>query len=267
MEPNFYLEKDFRMIKEININSLTSFTNAIEEYLNIDPNIKWFRGSGNAKEHKLEPSLFRHKKVKNSEIDVVDLEANIKRRFAQTSPPFYEGRIASNDFDAIFMQQHFGVPTRLLDWSENPFIALYFALSSSEKDKDAVVWMLDPIKWNKKSLNNQGLDRIPDTSFENARRFLSNPGGDFAMSDPIAIYGDHINSRITAQRGNFTMFCKSLTPMEDIGYAGDSLIKILIPSSEKDNLYKKMLSIGYTHSVIYPDFSGLSVELKTYFGF
>lgn len=87
------------------------------------------------------------------------------------------------------------------------------------------------------------------------------------MADPIAIYGDHINGRIAAQRGNFTMFCKSLTPMEEIAYAKDAIRKIVIPSGSREKIYKKMLSIGYTHSVIYPDLSGLGVELKTYFGF
>lgn len=49
----------------------------------------------------------------------------------------------------LTLMQHYGLPTRLLDWSESPLVALYFALSSQE-DKDAAVWALNPMKLNKK---------------------------------------------------------------------------------------------------------------------
>lgn len=44
--------------------------------------------------------------------------------------------------------QHYGVPTRLLDWSENPLVALYFAVENKDKETDAAIWMLRPNKLN-----------------------------------------------------------------------------------------------------------------------
>jgi hypothetical protein len=53
--------------------------------------------------------------------------------------------------------QHFSVPTRLLDWSENSMVALYFAITSTESYKDrtsgaftrdASVWILNTELWN-----------------------------------------------------------------------------------------------------------------------
>lgn len=75
--------------------------------------------------------------------------------------------------------------------------------------------MLDPIKWNQLALNNPQLDRVPDALMPQATQFLSNPGDDFSPSDPIAIFGNHTNPRITAQRGTFVMFCRSTDPMEN----------------------------------------------------
>ncbi|WP_350340486.1 FRG domain-containing protein [Paenibacillus hexagrammi] len=51
------------------------------------------------------------------------------------------------------MMQHYGVPTRLLDWSREALVALLFALgvptSDIEKTSDKVVWVLDPVTLNK----------------------------------------------------------------------------------------------------------------------
>ncbi|MCB5383968.1 FRG domain-containing protein [Blautia glucerasea] len=50
----------------------------------------------------------------------------------------------------LTMMQHYGLPTRLLDWSESPLVALYFALSEKKDDIDAAVWIMNPMKLNKK---------------------------------------------------------------------------------------------------------------------
>lgn len=253
-------------VAEVEIESLTNLMSSVEAWLAHSPGPRWFRGSGNHPAYELVPSLMRHAEVVADPSNALTYEMRLKARFLQTSAPFLKST-PPTDFDWLFLQQHYGVPTRLLDWTENPYIALYFALSSSRPDMDACVWMLDPVGWNKKALNNDRLERVPDPTMPQALEFLKDPGGDFAPSDPIAILGNHTNSRITAQRGNFVMFCRSIDSMDKKDYAADSLVCLRVPAAKKQLLHGNLLRIGYTHSVVYPDLSGLGTEIKTTFGF
>jgi hypothetical protein len=248
------------------ISNLHELLQHIEASLIASDGPRWFRGAGDV-EHKLLPSLMRHPDVIAGKVDPRDLENRLNARFAQTSPPFLGGNGMGTEFDRLFTAQHFGVPTRLLDWSENPFIALYFALSTA-KDKPSCVWVLDPLLWTRKALNNDMLTRIPDPADTAARNFLAAINDSLMPStDPIAIFGNYTNSRIVAQRGAFTLFGVKGVAMEDLPYANECLKCYRIDPALKSELYRRILAIGYTHSVVYPDLSGLGVELKTSFGF
>src|SRR5471032_2227934 len=121
----------------------------------------WFRGSGKAG-YKLTPSLYRHGTKKTIEA-IARLERDTMIWFRQRSIPF-TAKSLSDDWDALFYMQHYRAPTRLLDWSESPFVALYFALMSAAftptklglnfKD-DAAIWVLEPIAWNQHALSHQ----------------------------------------------------------------------------------------------------------------
>ena len=112
----------------------------------------WFRGTGRVS-YELVPSLYRHPSKKDV-ADLIELEGNLLTRFRHRSIP-YQDRPPSNDWELLFLMQHYGVPTRLLDWSENPFIALYFAITAAESCRvrgafmeDAAVWILNTKLWN-----------------------------------------------------------------------------------------------------------------------
>jgi hypothetical protein len=105
----------------------------------------WFRGVGNAS-YELFPSLYRHPSKKNV-AELIELEGNLLTRFRHRNIP-YQDRPPGNDRELLFLMQHYGVPTRLLDWSENPFIALYFAITAAESCRvggafidDAAIWI------------------------------------------------------------------------------------------------------------------------------
>lgn len=239
----------------------------------------WFRGTGQ-ENHYLVPSLYRHPS-KTSESELEELERQIMTRFRQRSIPYHE-RSLTDDWEAIFFMQHYGVPTRLLDWTENPLIALHFALmlaphtlSTSGKARykeAAAVWVLDPEVWNRSALAHMsysGGALTPGDEPLNGYSPASNTAG--RNTHPVALYGVHNSARIVAQQGVFTIFGKNRTPMEELVKKGvctqEALRCILITASRIQRMRRSLLNLGITESVVFPDLDGLARETKRYFGF
>jgi len=135
------------------INNIQEYMNAIEQLKNkytyttagfnnttIEPKFL-FRGHGNHDKYKLEPKIFRMKKTQHgTTTQYSQLEYNILADFISEAKA-YEKNI--NDFQAwLEIAQHYGVPTRLLDFTENPLVALYFACRS-KTDTKASVWIVN----------------------------------------------------------------------------------------------------------------------------
>ncbi|OFV95375.1 MAG: hypothetical protein A3H28_02230 [Acidobacteria bacterium RIFCSPLOWO2_02_FULL_61_28] len=205
-------------------------------------------------------------------------------RFRQRSIPFLTRGLA-DDWDMFFFMQHYGVPTRLLDWTENPFIGFYFAVMSSpfsvkmkagkpvlSFSSDAVVWVLDPVEWNVHALRHQGFDRGVLTPSDEALQSYK-PLTQFSDMNvqPVALYGAHNSPRIVAQRGVFTIFGQSTKSMEDTfeseRFPTNCLIKVVLERSFMAVMRASILNHGITESVVFPDLEALAKEIKRNFEF
>ncbi|MCM2461533.1 hypothetical protein HGO40_13765 [Pseudomonas sp. CG7] len=93
----------------------------------------------------------------------------------------------------------------------------------------------------------------------------------YMHEQPVALLGIHNSPRIVAQRGSFSLFGKSLNPMEKTytngNFEQDTLKKIIIPSTDIGTILNKLIWMGITDAVIYPDLEGLAKETKRLFGF
>jgi hypothetical protein len=262
------------------------FMQSLGEYIlfveQLWPNRKgqlWYRGCGKAS-HELKPSLYRHKRSQTIE-DFMLLEKDLIARFQQRSIPFHS-RTLTDPWEWLFLMQHYGVPTRLLDWSESPLMALFFAvtlarhtLSSKGRpvfNGDASIWVLDPVQWNKRAIDLRSfVGSVLTTDDPNASAYK--PIGDINTMKPfpIAIYGAHNSQRIVAQRGVFVCFGKTTIPMEESyeqeNFPPDSLMKIVIRRTRLPHMYDALRRHGITDSVAFPDLDGLAREIKREYSF
>lgn len=278
----------------IEVVSLSSFTKCVEEALKESRaggtddfhRNNWYRGHG-LRSFSLKPSLYRHPKLTKSG-DLLDLESRMIREFRRQGTLHDIPSLKKHEdeqIDTLCYMQHYGVPTRLLDWTSNPFIALYFALTDAERAKTkgkysqpASVWILNPWAWNQASLDQVSYGEQgpvpPDSGTLNS--YL--PRLDYDASakagmyeDPVAILGTANNARMFAQKGVFTIFGKSTDPMDKIfnskNYPPEALIELVVKEDYIETLLKDLLCIGYTDSVAYPDHQGLALEIKRMNGF
>lgn len=266
-------------LRVVEVSTLRDYMELVEDLMS--PGLPmWYRGAGKAT-HELAPSLFRHPKYKTTD-DLMQLEARLLQRYRERSIPY----VALNtrpqqdaNWENLFVMQHFGVPTRLLDWTESPYVGLFFALTSCEYDYDAesavedpCIWALQPELWNQQAMSHVsyagGVLSIDDPLLNTYQ-----PGSDtHAMAvKPVAMYGLPNSPRIVAQRGVFTIFGKDTTSMENVlrdsEYLDQTLIKVVVPANAVGPLRESLFKIGITDSVVFPDLGGLALELKRFYGY
>jgi hypothetical protein len=269
------------------VQTVTSALKFLEEVdkLGCTSRTLWYRGIGNT-DHMLIPSLFRHQSA-TTKADFAALESDLNETFRMRSFPYTESfRWLDGEWDQLFFMQHYRLPTRLLDWSGSPLVALHFALTSARVDgsgnaeSDAAVWILDPIAWNTavyKGTRFKGEVLAPKDSRLN--RYTPKEVYDSSTnSPPVAMRGAHNSARIVAQQGFFTIFGPEKRALEqifseqknDAGLAmfpNNCLAKLLIPRANIANMKKEMFALGISEATIYPDLEGLAIELKRICGF
>ena len=173
-------------------------------------------------------------------------------------------RVPANDWEWYFIMQHYGLPSRLLDWTEGSLIGLHFALSQDTGKTDAAVWILDPWALNEWSIKKSDLV-ITGPEFESdpiAVKYLGPVYKKLALPHrPIALVPPYNSARITAQRGTFTIHGKRTEGLEELFIK--RLVKVLIPKDRCLEMRRKLRSAGISEFTLFPDLDGLSRDIRS----
>ncbi|WP_298371307.1 FRG domain-containing protein [Azospirillum sp.] len=227
----------------------------------------FFRGQNNA-ERLLLPGIFRKP---HPEIDFCHEFRG--RASAITGAPEH------NDLDKwLFLMQHHGLPTRLLDWTESPLVALYFALYKAEKGADVSVYVLNPTALNNKIYEKKIFPERNDPTyfcrFVNCfyKSFQQIPW-DYGIkredildqSLPLAIKPILFHERMIAQKSCFTIHGSDRRSIDDILSGPDApkvIRKIIIKAEYTETVAQELRISGITHSNIFPDMDGIALDVS-----
>jgi hypothetical protein len=221
--------------------------------INITDEPVWYRGQS-AHDWPLKPSIAR-------EARAAEAEFMLMKRFKQNALRFLENRPIT-DWDWLFLMQHYGAPTRLLDWTESPLVALYFAVDQPQHHgKDGALWCLLPKQLNVHAgyrpahaleLPFVGTDDIVENYLP--QRIVQERSSDL---NPIAAMSVRESPRLFAQLGVFTITHRQPTAIEAVG-DGNHVWRFTIPHAAKPALLADLAFLSINRLTLFPELTSVA---------
>ncbi len=269
------------------VSTVREFTDAIERDTcgwpregNVRP---WFRGQANAAEPPL-PSVLRR------EYDQVRMTLTFQNR----ASAYHDCPPQDEPSEWLFLMQHYGLPTRLLDWTESPLIACLFAVEEvlrhqrggpgyvrekASQPEDMGIWVVHPIELNRLS----GIDdfelpaRRQCPTMENFK-FAFGTAGELSSGNPrmeptrlpLAVQTRHLDMRMAGQQSCFTVHGSDRRDFEallaDTSIVTDGFFrKYVVARDLAEPMLAELDQLGISYATLFADLQGLSTQLKLRF--
>lgn len=199
-----------------------------------------FRGQSSCR-WKLEASVHRLTEKSNASQEILlDYERRLLGEFKRRARIFLPTR-PSSDWEWMVVAQHFGLPTRILDWTENPLVALYFVVrDESVTSEDGTLYAY-----------RHGAKEIDIES-------KSDP---FSIEKIEFLRPPHLDQRVIAQQSVFTA-----EPLGLKAGSGNSLSDIRqwnVSVKFKPTIKRELEKLGISENSLFPGLTSLTQEIKS----
>ncbi len=209
-------------MKSIERSSLETY---LGEVYNLDRTGRIFRGVSSSS-YELVPKVGRSI---YSATYSLKAEKHLLRLFKQRAVAFINHK-PDSELEWLALGQHHGLPTRLLDWSVNPLVALFFAVNDNFDQESAVY----------------------TTHFKRSRTNYD----PFNQTTVKKYYAPHLTTRIPAQEGLFTVHNSPQSPLD-----GEKLLKITFPAKSKYQILGQLDHLGFNFERLFPGLDGACQQL------
>ncbi|MFN0106790.1 MAG: FRG domain-containing protein [Bryobacteraceae bacterium] len=145
-----------------------------------------------------------------------------------------------DDWEWLSLAQHHGLPTRLLDWTQNPLVALFFAVEAHPEQDGQIFALRATVK-------------------ASDRTRASPP---FEIASPVKFYPNSVTARIRAQEGLFVACAELERPLDEALPTNWTMEKMPVPARCKSSIRYELFRVGVHASSLFPDIDGLAARVR-----
>jgi FRG domain len=218
----------------------------------------WYRGC-TSPNHELLPNLFRDsfEKVR---------EGYLAIEFRRRAHSRLKG--VTLQFDWLCAMQHYGLPTRLLDWTESLGVALYFSIGNVDwRDARPTIWLLDPFALSRLTEQDSNIPIATDPKVTANADLAFRDDWEISESAvsrlPLPVAPNFLFDRIAAQNGTFTIHGTDERPIDHLlaELKPEALLKFVANSDHVLTIVNSIRLLRPSPDAIFPDIEGMKNHL------